>query len=308
MRFVRTRLHVRNNVSGTGNPDAITGSDFGPYLPVVTNHTYNDVLPSANFKLELSDDLVARFAVSRTMTRPDYSALAGAISLSPPATDGGVGGGTGGNPDLEPILSTNFDTSLEWYFAPRALLAASLFYMDLKNYVAYGRVTQQYMTYSTTTPQGYLADYVLTVPVNTNGKVKGIELTYEQPIGEHFGINANYTYADAEDDDGGDLVGTSRNTYNIGAYFENDRFNARVNYTARSSFYSGLDRLTAFYQDDTSVLSASLGFKATEWMSITLDGLNLNQPKLKYYAANRDQPRSIYENGRQYYLNFRFKF
>ncbi len=30
--------------------------------------------------------------------------------------------------------------------------------------------------------------------------------------------------------------------------------------------------------------------------------------KLKYYAANRDQPRSIYENGRQYYLNFRFKF
>lgn len=308
VRFVRTRLHVRNNVSGTGNPDAITGSDFGPYLPVVTNHTYNDVLPSANLKLELSDDLVARFAVSRTMTRPDYSALAGAISLSPPATDGGVGGGTGGNPDLEPILSTNFDTSLEWYFAPRALLAASLFYMDLKNYVAYGRVTQQYMTYSTTTPQGYLADYVLTVPVNTNGKVKGIELTYEQPIGEHFGINANYTYADAEDDDGGDLVGTSRNTYNIGAYFENDRFNARVNYTARSSFYSGLDRLTAFYQDDTSVLSASLGFKATEWMSITLDGLNLNQPKLKYYAANRDQPRSIYENGRQYYLNFRFKF
>ena len=99
-----------------------------------------------------------------------------------------------------------------------------------------------------------------------------------------------------------------KNTYNIGGYFENDRFNARINYTFRSSFYSGLDRATAFYQDDTDVLNASFGFKATEWLNITLDALNLNEPKLKYYALNRDQPRSIYENGRQYYLNFRFKF
>ena len=198
--------------------------------------------------------------------------------------------------------------SVEWYFAPRALLAASVFYMDLKDYVSYGQETRQYMTYSTTNPQGYLADYVLTVPVNSDGKVKGVELTYEQPIGDNFGINANYTYADGEQDDGRDLVGTSKNTYNIGAYFENDRFNARLNYTYRSEFYSGLDRATAFYQDETDVLSASLGYKATDWLTVTLDGLNLNEPKLKYYALNRDQPRSIYQNGRQYYLNFRFKF
>ena len=81
-----------------------------------------------------------------------------------------------------------------------------------------------------------------------------------------------------------------------------------MNYTYRSEFYSGLDRATAFYQDETDVLSASLGYKATDWLTVTLDGLNLNEPKLKYYALNRDQPRSIYQNGRQYYLNFRFKF
>ncbi|KAF1712127.1 TonB-dependent receptor [Pseudoxanthomonas kalamensis DSM 18571] len=308
LRFVRTEERIHNNISGTGDPDAVTGSDFGPYVPVITEHTYNDLLPSVNFKYEVSDDMVARLAVSRTMTRPDYSALAGAISLSPPSTDGGIGSGSGGNPDLEPILSTNFDASLEWYFAPRALLAGSVFYMDLKNYVGYGHVTQQYMTYSTTTPQGYLADYVLTVPYNTDGKVKGFELTYEQPIGEYFGINANYTYADAEEKGGGDLVGTSKNTYNIGGYFENDRFNARINYTFRSSFYSGLDRATAYYQDDTDVVNVSLGYKVADWMTVTLDGLNLNEPKLKYYALNKDQPRSIYQNGRQYYLNFRFKF
>ena len=309
LRAVKTEERITNNVFATvDTPGAITTSAFGPYLPVVTEHTYNDLLPSANLKFDLNEDMVLRFAASRTMTRPDYSALAGAISLSPPASPGSSGSGSGGNPDLKPIVSTNLDASFEWYFAPRALLSASVFYMDLKDYVSYGQVTKEFVTYNSTYPEGFLAPYILTVPVNSDGKVKGVELAYEQPIGEHFGLNANYTFADAEADGGGDLVGTSKNTYNIGGYFENDRFNARINYTFRSSFYSGLDRATAFYQDDTDVLNASFGFKATEWLNITLDALNLNEPKLKYYALNRDQPRSIYENGRQYYLNFRFKF
>ncbi len=33
LRYVRTEERIHNNVSGTGSPDAITGSDFGPYLP-----------------------------------------------------------------------------------------------------------------------------------------------------------------------------------------------------------------------------------------------------------------------------------
>ena len=44
-------------------------------------------------------------------------------------------------------------------------------------------------------------------------------------------------------------------------YYEDDRFSARLNYTFRSSFYSGLDRNTAFYQADVENVSASLGYK-----------------------------------------------
>ena len=36
---------------------------------------------------------------------------------------------------------------------------------------------------------------------------------------------------------------------------------------------------------------------------MTFDALNLNNPTLRYYALNKDQPRSIYQNGRQYYLS-----
>ena len=309
VRLVQTREKVTNNLAvDATTPGAITTSAFGPFLPVTVEHTYTDVLPSANITIDLKKDLLARFAISRTMTRPDYSALAGFVSLTPPAAQGAVGSGTGGNPDLKPIRSTNIDATIEWYFAPKALLSASAFYMDLSSYVGYGQVNKQYMTYSATTPQGFLADYVLTVPVNTSGKVKGFEIGYQQPIAGNFGIDVNYTYADAKESNGSPLVGASKNTYNLGVYFENDRFNARVAYNYRSAFYSGLDRSTAFYQAAVDNVAASLGFKVSDNFSITFDAHNLNNAKLKYYALNEDQPRSIYQSGRQYYLNARFKF
>ena len=279
-----------------------------PFLRTPTDHTYNDILPSANLKLDLSKDLVGRLALSRTMTRPDYSALAGGVSLTPPAAVGGTGTGTGGNPDLKPIRSTNVDASVEWYFAPRSLLSAGAFYMNLTNYVGLGQVTKTFVDFSQAFPNGHNVDYVLSVPVNTKGTVKGFELAYEQPLFGNFGFATNYTYADAKEAGGGPLVGASRDTFNLSGYFENDVFSARLSYTYRSSFYSGLDRSTAFYQAATDNVSASLGYKVNDSFTITLDAQNLNNPKLRYYALNEDQPRSIYQNGRQFYLNARVKF
>jgi iron complex outermembrane receptor protein len=242
------------------------------------------------------------------MTRADYSALAGAISLSPPAAPGGTGSGSGSNPDLKPIRSNNFDASLEWYFAPRSVLSASVFYMDLTNYVGLGHVTRTFRTYSNVYPDGFDAPYELTVPVNCSGSVRGVELAYEQPLWDNFGFALNYTYADGSEKGGGPLVGTSKNTYNASAYYEDDHFNARVSYTYRSSFFSGLDRSTAFFQDNVGNLAASLGYKFDRHWSVSFDALNLNNPKLKYYALNRDQPRSMYESGRQYYLNLHVNY
>lgn len=309
VRLVQTKEHVLKylNVGSNTPPNAIIGSAFGNYVPTTTDNTYTDVLPSLNLRYDLTKSLVGRVAVSKTMTRPDYSALAGALNLSPPASEGDVGGGSGSNPDLKPIRSTNLDASLEWYFAPRSLLSASVFYMNLQNYVALGQQSFNYMTYDQDHPDGYMAPYILTVPVNSKGRVHGFELAYEQPFLSNFGFAANYTYTDAEDDDGGPIVGASRDTYNLTGYFENEKFNVRVAYNFRSHFYSGLDRSTAFNQADFGSVAASFGYKISDNLSISLDGRNLNDPKLKYYALNEDQPRSIYRNGRQYYLTLRMK-
>jgi len=306
-------------------PGAVLTSAFGPFAGLERKHTYNDVLPSANLKLDLSPDLVARFAASETMTRPDYSALAGFTNLSAPGTyvpppgSQPHGSGSGGNPDLKPIRSTNLDAGIEWYFAKRSLLSATAFYMDLRNYVGYGNATNTYLTFGSQFPKtGAPVPYDLTVPVNAKGRVDGIELAYQQAFTDNLGVAGNYTYADGKQTSNvlpgpnntpGDnrLVGTSKNTYNVSGYFENKMFNARIAYIYRSAFYSGLDRSSAFTQDSIGTLSAALGYTMNDHFSVTFDAMNLNNPTLKYYSLNTTQPRAFYKNGSQYYLNFRFK-
>ncbi len=309
LRLVQTKEHVDTYTNATTQtPGVITTSAFGPFVIIPTDHTYNDILPSANLKFDLDKDNVLRFALSKTMTRADYSALAGGVNLSPPAVVGGTGSGTGGNPDLKPIRSTNFDVTWEYYFAPRSILTVGAFYMKLDNYIGLGQVAKTFKDFTNANPQGIIDNYLLTIPINSSGKVSGFEAAYEQPLFGNFGIAANLTYANASETGGGPLVGASKNTYNLSGYYEDAQFSARVNYNFRSSFYSGLDRSTAFYQDDVDNVSMSLGYKYSDNIALSLDGMNLNNPKLKYYALNKDQPRSIYQNGQQYYLTLRLRF
>ncbi|MGB6356101.1 MAG: TonB-dependent receptor, partial [Steroidobacteraceae bacterium] len=198
LRYVHTDEYVLTYTGVSPQTPGSMYSDFGTFIGVPTSHSYNDVLPSANLKIDVSPDLVARFAAAETMTRADYSALAGFTTLTPPGAVGEVGSGSGGNPDLKPIRSTNLDAGLEWYFAKSSLLSATLFYMDLRNYVSYGTETKSYVTYSSQFPNGTLVPYLLTDPVNAQGRVEGTEIAYQQAFNENFGFIGNYTYADGK--------------------------------------------------------------------------------------------------------------
>jgi len=309
VRYVSTEEDVTTYVNTSADdPDAVTTSAFGAFKTVHTNNDYNDVLPTANFRYEMREDMDLRLAATRSMSRPDYSALAGSVSLLPPAVEGGTGSGSGGNPDLAPVVSTNFDVSWELYFADRALLAASVFYMDLDDYVALGHETRSIFTIDAQHPDGRFVDYVLTIPVNSSAEVKGFELAWEQPLSEHFGVLANYSYADGDTRDGNPMLGTSEHTYNLGGYFETDSFTTRIAYNYRSSFYSGLDRASAFFQDDVQSVDASVGYTFNDLFTVSVDARNLTDETIEYYAESKQRPRSIYSNGRQYYFNLRFNF
>jgi iron complex outermembrane receptor protein len=149
---------------------------------------------------------------------------------------------------------------------------------------------------------------VLSIPVSSSADVTGLEISWQQPFGENWGILANYSYADGDTDDGSPMLGTSENTANLGGYFETESFSARVSWNYRSSFYSGLDRNSAFFQDDVQGIDATLGYAITDHFAVSLDGRNLTDETIEYYAESKERPRSIYTNGRQYYLNLRFSF
>ncbi|MBV8466484.1 MAG: TonB-dependent receptor, partial [Burkholderiales bacterium] len=318
-------VFLNNSGYGTTDPTPHLDSAWAPaagYYVVTTKHNYVDVLPSANFKFELAKDVTLRLSANRSMSRPDY----GAIGSNPYGTgyNDQTLTGSGGNPNLKPIVSNNLDSSLEWYFSSRGLASISLFNMDLTSYVGYGTyvvnaqnatLTQQAQHANPAAP-AIFSNYTITAPLNVTGYIRGVELAYQQPIGQNFGIDTNLTYATGQETDNHceiganvgtssspcDIIGNSRITYNLSGYYEDDKWNARLTWSYRSSYYTGFNSFgSPEYQDGVGTLAASLGYKINDNMSVHLDLLNLNDPISKFYSYNKDQPLGIYDNGRQYY-------
>jgi iron complex outermembrane receptor protein len=295
-------VNTHENIKQFTNDATGTYSDFGSYGITKVSHDYWDVLPSMNVSLNLTDEQIVRVAAAETMARPDYSALGGAVSL----TDL-IQTGTGGNPNLKPIKSANYNISYEWYYAPQAMAAISVFYMDLSSYVGFGTHTATYLN-MLKTGQGtpVYTPYSITSPINSSGHSEGFEVQWEQPIYAGFGLQTNLTYADGVDTSGGPLVGDSKLTANITAYYENDWLTTRLTYGYRSKMLVGLDRSSSEYQSPGDWLNASIVLTLTDNISATFDALNIGNRKLRYTQGSGD-PRAIYDNGRQIYAGLRFK-
>jgi iron complex outermembrane receptor protein len=296
VRAIQTRQSTVVNLAG--GPSPVTGSAFGPYTPTSFERTYRDYLPSVNLKADVRPDLVLRTSLANTMARPDYSALGGSVSLNDDALSG-----SGGNVNLDPVRSTNLDLSAEWYFAPKALLSAGLFYMDLRSIVAQGTSTGTYYN----NKRGTRTEYQITSPYNTSGTNKGVELSYQQPLWQSFGVLANYTYADGKLDDGGELLNSSKDTWNLTGYFEDERFSARLAYNYRSAYKAGVDRGASQHVAGMPSVAASLNLKLTRQLTLTFDALNLTNETIKMYAESTDRPRAFYANGRTFYVGLRAK-
>lgn len=115
------------------------------YVPVSGDGKYSNLLPSLDFQIDLRDDVVGRFSFSRTIARPDYGNLFAAKTAGAPnrpIANGAIPLGTSGNPDLEPLISDNFDVSVEWYYKPSSYISAGFFEKRVNNFVGTGTVTQ----------------------------------------------------------------------------------------------------------------------------------------------------------------------
>ncbi|MEG3765310.1 TonB-dependent receptor domain-containing protein [Alteromonas sp. 14N.309.X.WAT.G.H12] len=218
-----------------------SGDEVQHRTAYVTNKGSNDVfLPSLNLNYAINDEMIGRFAVSRTMTRPRFDSLNPRTQIT--ENQWGTSYGSSGNTQLKPLTSTNFDISYEWYFNQSGMLSAALFYKDMKDFEEqvvipfhYRDVRTEYELESADLllpfdsnrkpggpdkcmPRRYTAGFfdewkiecdVVNVSTVINSKgadIRGIELGYTQNydflpgIWSGLGASINFTYQDSKRD------------------------------------------------------------------------------------------------------------
>ncbi|HEX8784971.1 MAG TPA: TonB-dependent receptor [Telluria sp.] len=177
---------------------SVTGSDLIPNIaafaaPQNFQQSYHNVLPSLNLRMKYSDKLQFRFAVAKSLSRPDFTQLQAYTTLGETVNTtttkdaagntqsvaiNGVGlTGTGtGNPLLRPTTGLSEDLTAEWYFAKAGSLTFALFNKNLHDIV----VNQLY-DYSVNDAAGNAHNFIVTGPANgAHGYANGFELAYQQ--------------------------------------------------------------------------------------------------------------------------------
>ena len=102
---------------------------------------YNNLLPAVDFNIEVIDNLVARASASRTLARPDFGNLFASQAVGGPPRPTGLGGqatGSQGNANLKPLVSDNFDVSIEWYYKPSSFVSVGFFDKRVRNFIGNG--------------------------------------------------------------------------------------------------------------------------------------------------------------------------
>ena len=210
---------------------------YGSLSPISDSGGSGAWLPSANFKLNLRDDLLFRLALSKTESRPDLSNLSAATVYNFRPTDQRL---TLGNVNLKPYTSKNFDSGLEWYLDSLSYIAVDGFYKRVSNF------NTEIAT--TTTVLGF--PFQLNEPVNLNtATISGEEFTVNyqftrlpKPF-DGLGAAVNYTHVSSNASIDPALLATGKfavpgigDSGNVSGYYEEGPWQLRLAYNWRGKY------------------------------------------------------------------------
>ena len=224
VRYVDTIIEsIGNNVTGTD------------VEKVLTKGGYTEWLPRVNLIADITDDLVLRASYTEDINRPDFNTLSTSIVFGT-SSQASV---AIGNPNLAPETVQSYDVSLDWYFAPSALLSVAFFHKDRTNlFVAqleeafrdgngFGDITPPCegggiynpvadRNISSNIPgNGICVDVVTTINDSASTTQTGVEVAFQYDLSQFedtlgfasgFGVLANYTY---QEFGGGEATNTS---------------------------------------------------------------------------------------------------
>ena len=310
--------------------------------------SYTEFLPSLNLVAEFQPDLLGRFAIYRSLSRPDPSDLGDGRIININADDdfatpqealvGGVDNVSAtGNPATEPLLSWNVDAGLEWYPNNDTILAFNAYYKSFNGGFETVGVFESFTI-------GEASADLLTTSINTTNEtstIYGIEITAAHRLSylpfplDGLGFKISYNYADSdfefEDDtlgaittvnaDGStstsnglippsNLFGFSEHVLSAQAYYEIGPFDFQGVYKYRSEYFQQFVSTPGRirYVDDVGVFEARVSFELNDNVRITAEGINLFNEPRTNFRGAPDDFGAIQVYGPRYFVGARVRF
>ncbi|MDE3141051.1 MAG: TonB-dependent receptor [Pseudomonadota bacterium] len=318
VRFVHTVIDSSGFVVNQSQVNSLPPPP-GSYQTVGNAH--DNILPSFNIAYNLTPDVILRGAAAETIAWAPYNQ-----ETPYTETNDTVLTGTGGNAHLDPYKSYNFNTSVAWYFNDQSVLAFSLFYKNLTNYITQGTsIEPLFNSIFDTAPAIYalfpagtcnatgICNYSIIRPENGGrANAKGLEISYQQPFAHTgFGLRTNLTYSDGSTKTGGPLPYNSKLSYTLSPYFEKGPLTASVTYSWQSKYLAGgyVAGAPSAMVAPWAELDLDATYQFSHHFSVSFDALNLLDSTYKEYAeGNPTEIYARYKSGREYLARLNYKF
>lgn len=309
VRVIHTERRVTQDLSGDpgqyGTEPEETGTE-------VTERKYNDVLPSANFSLNVTDKLTMRLAVSKNMMPLNLSQWGGGLTLGyslQETPDGPIfqvsQGSSGGNPELDPWRSTNYGASFEYYIDPVSMVSLELFHIDVDSFIKSGSVNNCNLPDEDGVVRGHCVA-ISSLIQGTGNSIQGAEFDYRQGFTflpgllSNTGMEFNFTYAPSNTGER-DLAGrkipfqdNSTESGNFILWYQSEKLQTRVayNYRSRRAVSDSVGGIVGMemYEEPQKYVDASISYKVSKYAEVFVNGTNLTNEYQRYYLVWPDQP------------------
>lgn len=318
---------------------------LGPATDIVEGGSYATLLPNVNLKVELQDDMILRFAVYDSLTRPTMSELSPATNFNEPRRQNLTA--SGGNPALKPFRSENWDISYEWYYGDASLFTFAIFNKEVDDFIITltgeetftlgDRADQPEFrcsvannaecsdpTVVVTTGDGVTDElfglqevYRVTRPQNgESARVTGYEAALTHVFENGFGFTVNATVVDSNVQLDADTTQSFAleglgDSQNLVVFYEADVWQARIAFNNREAFLRQLDNGFNGEPINTKTFGQwdiSASYDINETVTVFFEGINITEEELVQTGRFANQTYSIEDNGSRYAIGVRAVF
>lgn len=271
-------------------------------------NNYTSLLPSLLLKYRLTDDGNLRASVTKTLSRPKYSALVANKMFKLADMEATIG-----DPNIKPTEALNLDLAADYYFKSVGQVSLGLFYKDIQN------VNVSTLGHYTGDELGLTGNhdtFLVTQDMNAyDARIYGVEAALQRDFGfiapalRCLGLYANYTYTHSATrnynprlgiKDGEDvaMAGSPEHTANLSLYFERKGLSVRLSYNYASAFIdemnTGSRELDRYYDHVGYLdLNASYTFGRRQKITFFADANNLLNQPLRYYQDTPDRTMQV---------------